>query len=52
MSSPVDQIVAVLRATLSADLAMRKQAEEYLTQHAYGKGHVVGLRVGIRGRQA
>ena len=32
MSSPVDQIVAVLRATLSADLAMRKQAEDYLTQ--------------------
>ena len=43
MSSSVDQIVAVLRATLSADLGMRKQAEDYLTQHAYGKGHVVGL---------
>ena len=43
MASNVDQIVQVLRATLSADLAMRKQAEEYLTQHSYAKGHVVGL---------
>ena len=43
MGSNVDQIVQVLRATLSADLAMRKQAEEYLTQHSYVKGHVVGL---------
>tara|TARA_B110000305_G_C19377950_1_gene608010 strand:- start:111 stop:1232 length:1122 start_codon:yes stop_codon:yes gene_type:complete len=41
--SSVDQIVEVLRATLSPDLGMRKQAEEFLTQHAYGKGHVVGL---------
>lgn len=43
MASNVDQIVAVLRATLSADLNQRKQAEDYLTQYSYGKGHVVGL---------
>lgn len=43
MMSSVDQVVEVLRATLSSDLGMRKQAEDYLTQHAYGKGHVVGL---------
>jgi len=43
MASNVDQIVQVLQATLSADLGMRKQAEDFLTQHAYAKGHVVGL---------
>lgn len=43
MASNVDQIVAVLQATLSADLNQRKQAEDYLTQYSYSKGHVVGL---------
>ena len=43
MASNVEQIVAVLQATLSADLSQRKQAEDYLTQYAYSKGHVVGL---------
>ena len=43
MASNVDQIVAVLQATLSADLNQRKQAEDYLNQYAYSKGHVVGL---------
>ena len=43
MASNVDQIVAVLQATLSADQNQRKQAEDYLTQYAYSKGHVVGL---------
>jgi len=43
MASNVEQIVAVLSATLSADEAQRKAAEGYLTQYSYAKGHVVGL---------
>ena len=38
----VEQTVAVLAATLSADLAQRKAAEDYLTQFSYAKGHVAG----------
>jgi hypothetical protein len=43
MATQIDQVVQVLQATLSADEHTRHQAEQYLTQHAYAKSHVVVL---------
>ena len=39
----VEELVQVLQATLSPDVATREPAEAYLKQHDYAKGYIVGL---------
>ena len=43
MVASVEELVQVLQATLSPDVATREQAEAYLKQHDYAKGYIVGL---------